>query len=84
MVPGRIFGAHGYDNLAPRMQAVFLANGPRFQHGIEISFVRNVDLYHLFARLLGIEVYASKLQIDGIDRPEIWAKMLVEDVMNKN
>lgn len=66
------------------MQAVFLANGPRFQHGIEIPFVRNIDLFHLFARMLDIQSHASKLHIDGIDQTEIWAKMLTEDAMNND
>lgn len=65
------------------MQAVFLANGPRFQHGVEIPFIQNIDLFHLFVRLLDIEQYVKKLHIDGVDRPEIWAKMLSADVMNK-
>lgn len=83
VVPGEIFGRHGYDNVVPSMQAVFLANGPRFQRGIEIPFLRNIDLYYLFARLLNIEKLVPNLHIDGIDQPEIWTKMLIEDAMNE-
>lgn len=60
------------------MQAVFMANGPRFKKGIQIPFIRNIDLYHLFARLLNIEALAMDLQLDGIDQREIWHEMLNE------
>lgn len=82
MIPGEIFGRHGYDNQVPSMQAVFLANGPRFQRGVEIPFLRNIDLYYLFARLLNIEKLVPNLYIDGIDQIEIWKKMLIEDAVN--
>lgn len=73
---GRKYGYHGYDNLAPSMQAVFLANGPRFNQKIKVSFLEIVDLYHLFAKLLGIEDLVPALKIDGADRKDVWAKML--------
>ena len=76
------FGCHGYDNRASSMQAVFMANGPRFQKGIEIPFMQNIDLYHLFARLLNIEDLAADLGIDGSDRPEIWNQMLHKQCKN--
>lgn len=76
VVPGTKYGSHGYDNSAPSMQAVFVANGPRFRNGIEISFLQNIDLYHLFAKLLHIDTLSSNLDIDGIDRPDIWDQML--------
>lgn len=79
---GERFGVHGYDNLAPNMQAVFLANGPRFRHGVEIPFVQNIDLYHLFARLLGIARFVPKLRIDGTDRVDVWKEMLTEDAFD--
>lgn len=82
MVLGERFGVDGYNNLAPSMQAVFLANGPRFQSGIEIPFLQNIDLYHLFARLLDIEKLIPNLHIDGTDRMDIWKKMLTEDALN--
>lgn len=76
MIYGTKFGRHGYDNLLPSMQAVFMANGPRFRTGVEIPFLQNIDLYHLFARLLNIEELVPDLHIDGIDRREIWNQML--------
>lgn len=58
------------------MQAVFMANGPRFKSGVEIQSMKNVDLYHLFARLLNINEQAKMLDIDGKDRKDIWNEML--------
>lgn len=58
------------------MQAVFMANGPSFKKGIEIPFLQNIDLYHLFARLLNIEELTADLNIDGTDRLETWNQIL--------
>lgn len=58
------------------MQAVFIANGPRFRKGIQIPFIQNIDLYHLFARLLNIETLAKNLNLDGVDRTDLWHQML--------
>lgn len=58
------------------MQAVFMANGPKFRKGIEIPNMQIIDLYHLFARLLNIEELAANLDIDGVDRQDIWDQML--------
>lgn len=73
---GTKYGRHGYDNLLPNMQAVFMAHGPRFQTGVEIPFLQNIDLFHLFARLLNIEELVPDLRIDGADRREVWKQML--------
>lgn len=76
VIPGTKFGIHGYDNQSPEMQAVFVAHGPRFRSGIEIPSLQNIDLYYLFARLLNIEQFAAKLDIDAVDRQKIWNQML--------
>lgn len=47
-------GAHGFDNAAPEMAAVFVANGPAFRRGLRLPAFDNVDVYPLLARLLGI------------------------------
>lgn len=70
------FGVHGYDNTLPQMQAVFMANGPRFKKGVEIPFLQNIDLFHLFARLLKIEHLVADLGIDGNDRRDVWNEIL--------
>ncbi len=47
-------GAHGFDNFAPEMEAIFYATGPSFKRGVELPAMANVNLHNLIARLLGI------------------------------
>lgn len=47
-------GAHGYDNAAPEMAAVFIANGPAIRPGARPAVFDNVDVYPLLAHLLGV------------------------------
>lgn len=52
-------GDHGYDNAAPDMQAIFIANGPGVRRGARITGLRNVDVHALLGRLLNIPVPAD-------------------------
>jgi predicted AlkP superfamily pyrophosphatase or phosphodiesterase len=52
-------GDHGYDNTAPDMQAVFIANGPGVRRGAKIAGLMNVDVHGLMGRLLRIPVPAD-------------------------
>jgi predicted AlkP superfamily pyrophosphatase or phosphodiesterase len=52
-------GDHGYDNAAPDMQAIFIANGVGVRRGVQITGLRNVDVHGLLGRLLGIAVPAD-------------------------
>ena len=48
-------GSHGWDDRAPEMRALFIANGPAFTPGAKPApDFANVDVYPLLARLLGI------------------------------
>lgn len=47
-------GAHGYDNMAPEMQALFIANGPAFRHGVKLPPFINVDINPLIRKLIGL------------------------------
>ncbi|WP_313809527.1 ectonucleotide pyrophosphatase/phosphodiesterase [Sphingobium sp.] len=48
-------GDHGWDDRAPEMQALFIANGPEFDTRFRPpAGFANVDVYPLLARLLGI------------------------------
>ena len=49
-------GDHGWDNLEPDMQAIFIANGRGVRPGTRIVGLENVDLHALMGRLLGIAV----------------------------
>ncbi|MEQ7155649.1 ectonucleotide pyrophosphatase/phosphodiesterase [Brevundimonas aurifodinae] len=52
----RVGGAHGYDNAAPEMQALFIAHGPDIARGVTLRDMDSVDVQPLLGRLLGIEV----------------------------
>jgi len=45
-------GAHGYDNAAPEMGAIFIAAGPAIKPGVVLPVFDNVDVYPLLMRLL--------------------------------
>lgn len=47
-------GTHGFDNQAPDMAALFIANGPDFRAGVKHAGFDNVDIYPLMAKLLGV------------------------------
>jgi predicted AlkP superfamily pyrophosphatase or phosphodiesterase len=48
-------GNHGWDDRAPEMQALFIANGPAFVPNAKApADFANVDIYPLLARLLGV------------------------------
>ena len=48
-------GAHGYDNFAPEMEAIFYAAGPSFKQNVELPVMANVNLYLIIARLLDLQ-----------------------------
>ncbi len=52
-------GEHGYDNTDPLMQALFIAHGPAFRVGAQVSAFPNVDVYPLMIHLLGIPAAAN-------------------------
>lgn len=47
-------GGHGWDNLYPEMQAIFLAHGPSFKKEIVTRPFENVQLYNLFCALVNV------------------------------
>ena len=56
------FGVHGYDSKYKEMHGIFYANGPAFKNSYEIPSVKNIHLYPLMCKILGLEI--PKL-IDG-------------------
>jgi len=52
--PMTLGGAHGYDNAAKSMQALFIARGPGFKGGTTVAPFENVNIYALLAHLLGV------------------------------
>ena len=59
-------GSHGYDNAAPEMRALFLANGPAFARGKTIPSFDNVAIEPLLRDLIGLPKAAG---LDGTDAP---------------
>lgn len=55
----RAGGAHGYDNQAPEMAAIFIAHGPGVVAGRRLTDLDSVDVQPFLARMLGIEVPAG-------------------------
>ena len=64
--PDQIGGNHGFDNLSPEMNALFVANGPAFRAGAKVQPFTNVDIYPLLRDLIGLPVKAG---VDGNDAP---------------
>ncbi|MDB5471383.1 MAG: alkaline phosphatase family protein [Caulobacter sp.] len=50
----KVTGAHGYDNAAVEMRALFLAWGPSVRSGARVGTFDNVDVYPLLARMIGV------------------------------
>ncbi|WP_049622756.1 ectonucleotide pyrophosphatase/phosphodiesterase [Frateuria defendens] len=66
-------GEHGYDNIDPRMQALFVAHGPAFERGVVVKPFANVDVYPLMAHLLNLPPAANDGDygaVRGMLRPE--------------
>jgi predicted AlkP superfamily pyrophosphatase or phosphodiesterase len=61
----RTGGDHGYDNMAPEMNALFIANGPAIRQGRLAPF-DNVDVYPLLRDLLALPPATG---VDGDDAP---------------
>jgi predicted AlkP superfamily pyrophosphatase or phosphodiesterase len=54
---GKKFGVHGYDPAVVKdMHGLFMAQGPRIKKGKKIGFVRNLDVYPLIVRILGLKL----------------------------
>ncbi|HEY6225009.1 MAG TPA: ectonucleotide pyrophosphatase/phosphodiesterase [Gemmatimonadales bacterium] len=47
-------GAHGYDDTATAMRALFVAAGPAFRQGVVAAPFRNIHVYDLVAAILGL------------------------------
>lgn len=80
MTPDTEYGLHGYDNNVESMRPIFMAKGPSFKSGavIEQEF-KNIDLFHLFCRLLGIK----SIDVDGDDQIRLWRAMLKNPIRSK-
>jgi predicted AlkP superfamily pyrophosphatase or phosphodiesterase len=48
-------GGHGFDNMVPEMQGIFIANGPSFKQGQKMPPVSAVNVYSLVAKILNLK-----------------------------
>ncbi|HEX6914535.1 MAG TPA: ectonucleotide pyrophosphatase/phosphodiesterase [Chitinophagaceae bacterium] len=64
-------GTHGYDPVMREMHAIFYAWGPAFRAGANIGIIRNVDVYPLVCRILGLE-FDEGIDGDG----KVWEAVL--------
>ncbi len=71
--PSKNNGAHGYSPKEPDMMVMFRAVGPDFKEGYEAPFTegeqsafRNVDIYPLLCKLLGIKPAATDGKLERI------------------
>ncbi|GAB5551855.1 MAG: hypothetical protein Sapg2KO_14460 [Saprospiraceae bacterium] len=55
-------GIHGYDSKYKEMHGIFYANGPAFKNDYEISSIKNIHIFPLMCKVLGLEIPIS---IDG-------------------
>lgn len=59
-------GMHGYDNNEKAMQGIFMAHGPAFKQGLEISSFQNIHIYELMTRLLNIQPAPNDGSLDSL------------------
>lgn len=52
--PNRSIGLHGYDNEEASMRGFFMGIGPVFKTGYKINWVRNVDTFPLFCKIIDL------------------------------
>lgn len=50
------FGVHGYDPAHKEMHGIFYAQGPSFKSGLEIASFKNIHIYPLVCKILGLPV----------------------------
>jgi predicted AlkP superfamily pyrophosphatase or phosphodiesterase len=59
-------GGHGYPPERPSMRAIFLARGPAFRKGLVIEPFRNIHLYALLNRILGLTPTGNDGALDSV------------------
>ncbi|MBL4604613.1 MAG: alkaline phosphatase family protein [Flavobacteriaceae bacterium] len=73
-LPIKAYGAHGFDPKYKDMHGILYANGPAFKKGYTFNSVKNIHIYPLLCKLLGLEIPTDidgKLsQVDSVLRKE--------------
>jgi predicted AlkP superfamily pyrophosphatase or phosphodiesterase len=50
------FGVHGYDPKYKDMHGIFYANGPAFKNGYVVPSIKNIHIFPLMCKILGLEI----------------------------
>lgn len=50
-------GNHGFDNSLESMRAIFMAKGPNFRPNVQITNLKNVDVYPLLCKLVEVNCH---------------------------
>jgi predicted AlkP superfamily pyrophosphatase or phosphodiesterase len=64
--PTIILGNHGFDDTLSSMRAIFIAHGPGFRRGITVPPFRNIHVYPLLAKLLGVTPMPADGSLDSV------------------
>ncbi len=59
-------GSHGYDNEHPSMRALFIARGPAFKQGYVAKPFKNVEVYNLMCKILGLKPAENDGDFDNV------------------
>ncbi len=54
--PNTTIGVHGYDPKYKDMHGIFYANGPAFKNGYELPPLKNIHIYPLMCKVLGLDI----------------------------
>jgi predicted AlkP superfamily pyrophosphatase or phosphodiesterase len=74
VTPATEGGTHGYPNIDPQMQAIFIAWGADIPKGVHLDSISNLDVAPTIAALLGLEMKRAKGQaIEQIVKPGVQA-----------
>ena len=57
-----VFGQHGIDPVHKEMHGIFYAKGPNFKKGYVVPSVKNIHIYPLMCKILGLDIPTN---IDG-------------------
>ena len=52
-------GQHGYSNIEPDMQAIFVASGPHIKRGVKLGAISNLAVAPTIAQILGVNLPAA-------------------------
>jgi predicted AlkP superfamily pyrophosphatase or phosphodiesterase len=55
-LPHRVVGHHGFDPIYKEMHGIFYANGPIFKKGHKVPSVKNIHIYPLMCKILGLDI----------------------------